>query len=59
MPHQVECSRWFADHINPVRVTDLFATMDKALGVGPETEVVDQTGRPLFPVKGNPVSAAF
>ncbi len=44
---------------NPVHVTDLFATMYKALGVGPETEVVDQTGRPMFPVQGNPVSDAF
>lgn len=44
---------------NPVHVTDLFATMYKALGVGPETEVYDQTGRPMFPVQGNPVLAAF
>ena len=44
---------------NPVHVTDLFATMYKALGVGPETEVIDQTGRPMFPVQGKPVLAAF
>jgi hypothetical protein len=44
---------------NPVHVTDLFATMYKALGVGPEIEVIDQTGRPMFPVQGNPVPAAF
>ena len=44
---------------NPVHVTDLFATMYRALGVGPETEVHDQTGRPLFPVQGKPVLAAF
>jgi len=31
----------------------------KALGVGPETEVYDQTGRPMFPVQGKPVPAAF
>ncbi len=44
---------------NPVHVTDLFATMYRALGVGPETEVIDQTGRPMFPVQGKPVLAAF
>jgi hypothetical protein len=44
---------------NPVHVTDLFATMYRALGVGPETEVIDQTGRPMFPAQGKPVVAAF
>jgi len=44
---------------NPVHVTDLFATMYHALGVGPDTPVYDQTGRPLFVVQGKPVPAAF
>ncbi|MFO0881812.1 MAG: DUF1501 domain-containing protein [Gemmataceae bacterium] len=44
---------------NPVHVTDLFATMYQALGVGPETEVIDQTGRPLFPVQGKPIPTVF
>jgi uncharacterized protein (DUF1501 family) len=44
---------------NPVHVTDLFATMYRALGVGPGTEVIDQAGRPMFPVQGKPVLAAF
>jgi hypothetical protein len=33
--------------------------MYRALGVGPQTEVHDQAGRPLFPVQGKPVLAAF
>jgi hypothetical protein len=40
-----------------VHVTDLFATMYRALGVGPETEVIDQTGRPMFPVQGKAILA--
>jgi Protein of unknown function (DUF1501) len=44
---------------NPVHVTDLFATMYHALGVGPDTPVHDQTGRPLFVVQGKPVRSAF
>jgi uncharacterized protein (DUF1501 family) len=44
---------------NPVHVTDLFATMYHALGVGPETPVHDQAGRPLYVVQGKPVQATF
>jgi hypothetical protein len=40
---------------NPVHVTDLFATMYQALGVGPDTPVHDQSGRPHFVVQGKPV----
>jgi arylsulfatase A-like enzyme len=40
---------------NPVHVSDLFATMYQALGVGPDTPVHDPTGRPLFVVQGKPV----
>jgi hypothetical protein len=43
---------------NPVHTTDLFATMYHALGVGPDTPVYDQTGRPLFVVQGKPVLSA-
>jgi hypothetical protein len=44
---------------NPVHTTDLFATMYHALGVGPDTPVYDQTGRPLFVVQGKPVLSAL
>jgi hypothetical protein len=44
---------------NPVHVTNLVATMYHALGVGPETPVHDQTGRPLYVVQGKPVSGAI
>lgn len=44
---------------NPVHTSDLFATMYQALGVGPDTPVHDQTGRPLFVVQGNVVQGAF
>ena len=44
---------------NPVRVTNLFSTVYRAWGVGPETEVIDQTGRPMFPVQCKPIVAAF
>src|SRR5215207_9507924 len=44
---------------NPVHVSDLFATMYKALGIGPETAVHDQAGRPHFVVHGKPVPMAF
>jgi hypothetical protein len=44
---------------DPVHVSDLFATMYHALGVGPDTPVHDQTGRPLFVVQGKPVKAAL
>ena len=44
---------------NAVHVSDLFATMYHALGVGPDTPVHDQTGRPLFVVRGKPVPGAF
>lgn len=44
---------------NPIHVTDLFATMYHALGVGPDTPVFEQTGRPLFVVQGKLVPSAF
>lgn len=44
---------------NPVHVSDLFATMYHALGVGPATPVYEQTGRPLFVVQGKPVPGAL
>jgi Protein of unknown function (DUF1501) len=40
---------------NPVHVSDLFATMYRALGVGPDSPVHDQAGRPLYVVQGTPV----
>jgi hypothetical protein len=42
------------DH--PVHVSDLFATMYQALGVGPDTPVHEPSGRPLFVVQGKPLS---
>ncbi|NBO91311.1 MAG: DUF1501 domain-containing protein [Planctomycetia bacterium] len=44
---------------SPIHVTDLFATMYKALGVGSDTPVHDQTGRPLFVVHGKPVAGVL
>lgn len=44
---------------NPVHVSELFATMYHALGVGPDTPVHDQTGRPLYVVQGKPVVGVF
>jgi uncharacterized protein (DUF1501 family) len=44
---------------NPVHVSDLFATVYQVLGVGPDSPVRDQTGRPLFVVQGQPVAEVF
>lgn len=44
---------------NPVHVSDFFATMYHALGYGPETRVIDPTGRPHYIVQGKPVLELF
>ena len=36
---------------NPVRVTDLFATIYKAMGIDPTSQVRDANGRP-YPISG-------
>jgi hypothetical protein len=44
---------------NPVHTRDFVATMYHALGYGPDTRVVDPTGRPHFIVAGRPVHSLF
>ena len=44
---------------NPVHVRDFIATIYHALGYGPDTRVVDPTGRPYFVVEGTPVHSLF
>jgi len=44
---------------NPLHVTDFFATIYHALGYGPETHVIDSSGRPHFVVHGKPVTQLF
>ena len=44
---------------DPVHTRDFVATMYHALGYGPDTRVVDPTGRPHFIVTGQPVHELF
>ena len=44
---------------DPVHTRDFVATMYHALGYGPDTKVVDPTGRPHFIVAGRPVHRLF
>ena len=44
---------------DPVHTRDFVATMYHALGYGPDTRVVDPTGRPHFVVTGQPVHELF
>ncbi len=42
---------------NPVKVGDLFATLYKAIGLDPTTQIRDNIGRPLPIAEGKPISA--
>ncbi len=44
---------------DPVHTRDFVATMYHALGYGPDTKVVDPTGRPHFIIEGQPVRELF
>ena len=46
---------------NPVRVGDLFATVYRALGIDPTTQVRDPIGRPFAIAGGNgrPIEGLF
>jgi Protein of unknown function (DUF1501) len=41
--------------LNPVKPSDLGATVYRALGLEPETEVIDRTGRPMILNRGTPI----
>jgi len=44
---------------NPVHVRDFVTTIYHALGIGPDTQVVDMLGRPHFIVPGTPLVKLF
>ena len=50
-----------ADSATPVRVGDVFATVYRALGIDPTTQVRDAIGRPFNIAGGNgrPIAALF
>jgi len=43
----------------PVHVSDFFATIYHALGLGRDSKVIDPSGRPHFFVEGEPVASLF
>ena len=45
--------------VNPYHPSDLGATVYSALGVEPDAEVIDRTGRPMTLNRGTPIQALF